>query len=126
MLPQSILNDAVFDHFVGKEEKDAIIKSVDKYLNQTQKTLAQHRDTFDGHATRKEQEAAIEALAREQAGEASGGSGAATSGGAAAGGAAPEAAGSSRSRADSAPGGGGGGSRADDLDLEKYDRPSPN
>ena len=36
LLPQSMLDTAVFERFVGKEEKDAIHKQVDAWLAQPQ------------------------------------------------------------------------------------------
>ena len=41
LLPQSMLDVAVFDHFVGKDEKNAITKHVDAWLTSTHKDLAQ-------------------------------------------------------------------------------------
>ena len=37
LLPRNVLDRAIFEKFVGKEEKDAIAKQVDLYLSQTQK-----------------------------------------------------------------------------------------
>ena len=73
LLPQNILDRAVFERFVGKEEKDAITKQVDFYLGQTQKRiakeLAEAEGGFDRNAARKEQEAVIDQMVKKRADE---------------------------------------------------------
>ena len=63
LLDKSVLDKAVFEKFVGKEEKDAIPKAMEKFLDDTQKFLAAEASkSLDPSTARKEQEGAIEQL----------------------------------------------------------------
>ena len=68
LLPQDILDTAVFDGFVGKEDKNAISESTEAWLAKMQQRMASEisKQGFGQGQSRKDQEILLEQLARSQ------------------------------------------------------------
>lgn len=103
-----MLDRAVFERFVGKEEKDAIAKQVNHWLDSTQKYLSAEASSLDPSSARKDQEGAIEQLVRDRAA-------------AAAADAAPAAAETGRDRSGGAPSASGAATNGTDMDFDNDD-----
>lgn len=66
LLPQSVMDAAVFERFVQYQEKDAISTQVESWLTTTQKVLQSQLGQFDVGQSRKDQESTIEQMLKER------------------------------------------------------------